>query len=68
VRHNSLYLFCDSLHTSWHCCTCDAVVYGLPLNAHCTALEARGSADVHFDLTDVTTFKSRVQPGEQTFT
>ena len=26
-------------HTSWHCITCDAVVYGPPLNTHCTALE-----------------------------
>ena len=26
-------------HTSWHCRTCDAVVYGPPLNTHCTALE-----------------------------
>jgi hypothetical protein len=26
-------------HTSWHCRTCDAVVYGPALNTHCTALE-----------------------------
>jgi len=26
-------------HTSWHCRTCDAVVYGPPLNTHCTGLE-----------------------------
>ena len=26
-------------HTSWHCRTCDAAVYGPPLNTHCTALE-----------------------------
>jgi hypothetical protein len=26
-------------HTTWTCCTCDAVVYGPPLNTHCTALE-----------------------------
>jgi hypothetical protein len=26
-------------HTSWHCRICDAVVYGPPLNIHCTALE-----------------------------
>ena len=26
-------------HTSWHCRTCDAVIYGPPLNTHCTALE-----------------------------
>src|SRR5262245_17658648 len=26
-------------HTSWHCRTCDAVVYGPPPNTHCTALE-----------------------------
>jgi|KBSSwiStaDraftv2_1062776.scaffolds.fasta_scaffold251094_2 hypothetical protein len=26
-------------HTSWHCRTCDAVVYGPPLNTHCSALE-----------------------------
>ena|ERR1700754_2125401 len=26
-------------HTSWHCRTCDAVVYRPPLNTHCTALE-----------------------------
>lgn len=26
-------------HTSWHCRTCDAVVYGPLLNTHCTALE-----------------------------
>jgi len=26
-------------HTSWHCRTCDAVVYGPPLAKHCTALE-----------------------------
>jgi hypothetical protein len=26
-------------HTSWHCRTCDAVVYGPPLNTNCTALE-----------------------------
>src|SRR6478752_257730 len=34
-------------HTSWHCRTCDAVVYGPPLNTHCTALErAGGRADL----------------------
>jgi len=26
-------------HTSWHCRTCDAVVYGPTLAKHCTALE-----------------------------
>jgi hypothetical protein len=26
-------------HTSWHCPTCDAVLYGPPMNSHCTALE-----------------------------
>jgi hypothetical protein len=26
-------------HTSWHCRTCDAVVYGPPLNTHCTTLD-----------------------------
>ena len=26
-------------HTSWRCRTCDAVVYGPPLNVHCTALD-----------------------------
>ena len=26
-------------HTSWHCRTCDGVVYGPPMNTHCTALE-----------------------------
>ncbi len=26
-------------HTTWHCRTCDAVVYGPPLNVHCTALQ-----------------------------
>jgi hypothetical protein len=26
-------------HTSWHCRVCDAVVYGPPLNTHCTTLE-----------------------------
>jgi hypothetical protein len=26
-------------HTSWHCRTCDAVVYGPPMAKHCTALE-----------------------------
>jgi hypothetical protein len=26
-------------HTRWHCRTCDAVVYGPPLNTHCTTLE-----------------------------
>jgi hypothetical protein len=26
-------------HTSWHCRTCDAVVYGPPMNTHCAALE-----------------------------
>jgi hypothetical protein len=26
-------------HTSWHCRTYDAVVYGPPLNTHCTTLE-----------------------------
>jgi hypothetical protein len=26
-------------HTSWHCRTCDALVYGSPLNTHCTALD-----------------------------
>jgi len=25
-------------HTSWHCRTCDAVVYGPPMNTHCSAL------------------------------
>jgi len=25
-------------HTSWHCRTCDATVYGPPLGGHCTAL------------------------------
>jgi hypothetical protein len=26
-------------HTSWHCRTCDAVVYGPPLNTHCKTLD-----------------------------
>ena len=26
-------------HTSWHCRTCEGVVYGPPFNTHCTALE-----------------------------
>jgi hypothetical protein len=26
-------------HTSWHRRTCDAVVYGPPLNTHCTTLD-----------------------------
>jgi hypothetical protein len=26
-------------HTSWHCRACDAVVFGPPLNTHCTTLE-----------------------------
>ena len=26
-------------HTTWTCRTCDAVVYGPPLNTHCTALD-----------------------------
>ena len=30
-------------HTSWHCRTCDTVVYGPPLNKHCTALEGPAS-------------------------
>ena len=25
-------------HTTWHSRTCDAMVYGSPLNVHCTAL------------------------------
>jgi hypothetical protein len=29
-------------HTNWHCRTCDAVVYGPPMNTHCTALEVPG--------------------------
>src|SRR6476619_4480633 len=30
-------------HTSWHCRTCDAVVYGPPLNTHCTTLDGPAS-------------------------
>src|SRR5262245_3725385 len=26
-------------HTSWHCRPCDTVLYGPPMNTHCTALE-----------------------------
>ena len=26
-------------HTSWHCRTCDDVVYGPPMNTHCSALK-----------------------------
>jgi hypothetical protein len=26
-------------HMSWRCRTCDAVLYGPPMNTHCTALE-----------------------------
>jgi hypothetical protein len=26
-------------HTTWTCRTCDATVFGPPLNSHCTALE-----------------------------
>jgi hypothetical protein len=36
-------------HTSWHCRTCDAVVYGPPMNTHCTALE--GPATVRISTT-----------------
>jgi len=36
-------------HTSWHCRKCDAVVYGPPLNMHCTALE--GPAAVRISTT-----------------
>src|SRR6185295_6965953 len=27
-------------HISWHCRTCDAVLYGPPMKSHCTALES----------------------------
>ena len=33
-------------HASWHCRTCDAVVYGPPLNTHCTALEGPASVRI----------------------
>ena len=33
-------------HTSWHCRTCDATVYGPPLAAHCTALEGPASVRI----------------------
>ena len=33
-------------HTSWHCRTCDAVVYGPPLSKHCTALEGPASVRI----------------------
>jgi len=34
-------------HTSWHCRTCDAVVvYGPPLNTHCTALDGPASVRI----------------------
>jgi len=26
-------------HTSWHCRTCDATMYGVPLGGHCTTLD-----------------------------
>jgi hypothetical protein len=26
-------------HTTWTCRSCDATVYGLPMNTHCTALD-----------------------------
>jgi hypothetical protein len=26
-------------HTTWTCRTCEAIVYGPPMNTHCTALE-----------------------------
>jgi hypothetical protein len=39
-------------HISWHCRTCDAVVYGPPLNTHCTALEGPAAVRIstHSDL------------------
>src|SRR5262245_60299604 len=43
-------------HTSWHCRTCDAVVYGPALNTHCTALE--GPATVR-----ISTSRWRSHPG-----
>ena len=33
-------------HTTWHCRTCDAVIYGPPLNTHCTALEGRAAVQI----------------------
>jgi hypothetical protein len=33
-------------HTSWHYRTCDAVVYGPPLNTHCTTLERPATARI----------------------
>ena len=36
-------------HTSWHCRTCNAVVYGPPLNTHCTTLA--GPANVRISTT-----------------
>jgi len=38
-------------HTTWHCRACETVVYGPPLNAHCTALQGpapfRNSTDTN---------------------
>jgi hypothetical protein len=33
-------------HTSWHCRTCDATVYGPPLNTHCAALEGPAAVEI----------------------
>jgi hypothetical protein len=33
-------------HTTWHCRTCDAVVYGPPMNTHCTALAGPASVRI----------------------
>src|SRR6516165_7510927 len=32
-------------HTTWHCRTCEAVVYGPPLNDHCTPCRDRRRED-----------------------
>jgi hypothetical protein len=36
-------------HTTWTCRTCDATVYGPPLNTHCTTLD--GPATVRLSTT-----------------
>src|SRR5262245_19801280 len=33
-------------HPSWHCRTCDAVVYGPPTNTHCRALVGPASRSI----------------------
>src|SRR5262245_34296597 len=49
-------------HASWHCRTCEAVVYGPSLNTHCAALEGPAVVRISNVLPIISGRSNRLRP------